>query len=133
MIVDDEPFNIFAIQSLLTNWGIPSESVGSGSEALETIQDRVRLVRQEKASMFRLILLDYCMPNLNGIQTATAIRAICNNLSDDDCPIPQPFICCCTSYTEDNFKNEAINVGMNDFLTKPVSSKQLKELLSDLT
>ena len=36
-----------------------------------------------------------------------------------------PYICCCTAYMEATFKREALAAGMNNFLTKPVSSEDL--------
>ena len=41
-----------------------------------------------------------------------------------------PYICCCTAYSEEQFKNAAFDAGMNHFLTKPISMDNLENLLT---
>ena len=103
LVVDDEPINILALSGMLANKGFDSEEAKCGQEAIQAVERRIELVKEGKADMFRLILLDYCMPDWDGPQTACAIRALCNQTADV-CSIPQPFICCCTAYTEEKFK-----------------------------
>ena len=44
--------------------------------------------------------------------------------------IAMPYICCCTAYAEASFKRRAIEAGMDNFLTKPMSYKDLTTVLS---
>ena len=41
-----------------------------------------------------------------------------------------PFICCATAYGEAGYKRRAMDAGMNKFLTKPISSDDLVDLLT---
>ena len=76
MIVDDEPINIEFISLILGEMNIVADSALSGMEALEKIKKRISLVLSGKALMYKLILLDYCMPVMEGPETALEIRQV---------------------------------------------------------
>ena len=44
-----------------------------------------------------------------------------------------PFLCCCTAYAEATFKRQALQAGMDQFLTKPIKLSELNEILKNLT
>ena len=81
--------------------------------------------------MYKIILLDYSMPEMDGPNVAAEIRFIFqqNTLLGED---QIPYICCCTAYTETSFKQKAIAAGMDHFLIKPVKSSELAEILKFL-
>ena len=74
LIVDDCYFNSTAIESLLDQFNMKSEICEDGSKALEQIRMRV----STKKPMYRLILMDYSMPVLDGPRCTTAIRCYLN-------------------------------------------------------
>ena len=74
--------------------------------------------------MFKLILLDFSMPDLNGPEVAKLIRQIVNEAG-----MEQPYICCCTAYTDPSYGKIAIEAGMDSVMTKPITSNELKQLL----
>ena len=76
MIVDDEPVNIEFAGLILGAMNIAADSALSGTEALEKIKKRIGLVLSGKARMYKLILLDYCMPVMEGPETSLAIRQV---------------------------------------------------------
>mmetsp|Transcript_22829 Transcript_22829/g.30441 ORF Transcript_22829/g.30441 Transcript_22829/m.30441 type:complete len:80 (-) Transcript_22829:57-296(-) len=71
-------------------------------------------------------MMDYSMPLMNGGEATRTIRELLFNAAPD---LPQPFICCMTSYVERNYKVEAYRAGMNGFLTKPIFKTGLRNLL----
>lgn len=73
--------------------------------------------------MYNLILCDFSMPEMDGPNTARAIRELLK-----DCLI-EPVICCCTAYTLASFEQIALEAGMDRFLTKPVTNEELNQLL----
>ena len=79
--------------------------------------------------MYKLILLDYSMPECDGPTATVEIRRLLGE--DQKAPI-QPFICCVTAYTGESFKQAALQYGMNDFLTKPISKDALEDLLGQV-
>ena len=80
--------------------------------------------------MYKLILLDYSMPEMDGPQVAFALGKLFKAsvmMTEDEIP----YICCLSAYTEAGFKSKAISSGMNDFMTKPITSEeQLQKLIN---
>ncbi|HEX7192215.1 MAG TPA: ATP-binding protein [Thermoanaerobaculia bacterium] len=64
LLVDDQPANLLALESILEEMGQNLVRAGSGQRALKELLDRE----------FAVILLDVQMPNLNGFETASLIR-----------------------------------------------------------
>ncbi len=74
LIVDDEMLNIEIVQILLIGKNIKTESALSGKQALEKIKKRAQLMQDNGGEMFKVILLDYCMTEMDGPETARQIR-----------------------------------------------------------
>ena len=55
--------------------GFGHDGANGGIEALDLIKRRFDLAVQGKAGMYKLILLDYSMPDMDGPQAARAIRS----------------------------------------------------------
>ena len=72
--------------------------MSSGAKAVEHI---AKLARNGR-SVYKVILCDFCMPELDGPQTTVQIRDVCRSLN-----IEQPFIACITAYDNDSFKKVA--------------------------
>ncbi len=66
--------NIEVIGLLLLGKQIMIESALSGPEALEKIKERAKFVKDGTDEMFKIILLDYCMPEVDGPETSKLIR-----------------------------------------------------------
>ncbi len=65
LLVDDRPENLIALESVLSDLGQTLVTARSGMEALKHV------LREE----FAVILLDVQMPEMDGFETATMIRA----------------------------------------------------------
>lgn len=87
-------------------------SVTSAEEALEIFKQN---------SNFDLILTDYLLPGLNGIEFARKILQIKSKV---------PFILI-TSYVDMQFLIEAINVGITQFVSKPIQFKLLRNAINN--
>ena len=66
---------------------------------MKAVQDRVIAVLEGKASMYKVILLDYSMPDMDGPQVSIKVREITKSTG-----LAEPFICCCTAYTEAGYR-----------------------------
>ena len=51
----------------------------SGREALEIVMARIQLVANEEAPMFKIILMDYMMPEMNGPMTVKRMKKLFEN------------------------------------------------------
>ena len=74
LIVDDEPINIDILLALIFAEEMLSDAALSGYEALDMVKKRCKLVKSGQAQPYKLIIIDYSMPVMSGIQAATAIR-----------------------------------------------------------
>src|SRR5918992_2233719 len=107
LIVDDEPFNVDYLEQELEDLGYETVSAGNGQEALERVA----------AEAPDLILLDIMMPIMDGF-------TVCRILKDNDDTRLNPIvIMTALDGIEDRIKG--IEVGADDFLTKPVNQRQL--------
>lgn len=75
---------------------------------------------EQGLSLFRglnhdIVLTDIMMPRLNGLEMARAIRVIS----------PETQIVCMTAFSDTNCLIEAIDIGVNQFVLKPVELRQL--------
>ena len=58
--------NIEVMKTMLEHQYIEIDQAISGSIALNLIKERIRLVQEENAPMYKIILLDYSMPEMDG-------------------------------------------------------------------
>ena len=105
LIVDDEPFNLDLLEQELADLGYPSERAGDGKQALQKI-DKLEP---------DLVLLDYRMPEMNGIDVLREIRQ-----RRKDLPVIM-----ITAYGTIDVAVEAVKAGADDFVTKPFDSEHL--------
>lgn len=71
-----------------------------------------------------LILSDINMPGMSGLELLGKIKGNYKN--------PPPVVMMVTAYGDENNFNEANRLGADDFLTKPVDFKMLKEKLKNM-
>ena len=121
--------NIEVISALLREENVTIVSAYNGVEALEIMEKRIELVEKRLAPMFKIVLLDYSMPEMDGPTTAEEMWKLYRKSSIITDEKLQPYICCCTSYEDEEYKSKAIAAGMNYFLTKPISYDILLQLL----
>ena len=127
LIVDDETLNIEVIGLLLLGKKIVTESALSGREAFEKIKERAKFVRNGSDEMFKIILLDYCMPEIDGPETAKMIRKYIEEEG-----LIQPHISCCSAYNEETYVNRAFESGMDSFISKPVTLEQILKMMGSM-
>jgi CheY-like chemotaxis protein len=72
-----------------------------------------------------LILSDINMPGMSGLELLRRIR--------ENAPAPPPFIVMITAYGDPEKQEEAMRLGANDFLNKPLDFSTLKQKLVDMS
>lgn len=125
LVVDDNGSAQKTIQEYLRSFTFKSSIVISGQEALEAIR------RAIKESMpYQLIVLDYEMPDMDGIETANKIGEIILHEFPDVAP---PKIILLSAFQEENdLENLAKQAGVDACLSKPVDRSFLFDSIMGL-
>lgn len=105
LIVDDEPFNLDLLEQELADQGYLVDSAGGGKEALEKVE----------LSQPDLVLLDYMMPDLNGIEVLERMREAGHQ-------VPVIIV---TAYGTIERAVQAMKAGACDFIPKPFDSEHI--------
>jgi CheY-like chemotaxis protein len=110
LVVDDNPFMRNVVRGLLANIGVKKVlDAGDGIAALDVIRQ----------SAPDIVVLDWEMPLLNGPELVRIVR------SPGVFPTPDIPIIMLTAHGERWRIVEAVKLGVNEFLCKPVSAKAL--------
>ncbi|MEI7725177.1 MAG: response regulator [Bacteroidota bacterium] len=117
LVVDDNQTNLKIMKDMLTYWGIDSTICSNGKEALELIQKA-----NEKKHYFDLVIVDMCMPDMDGIAVAEKIRENQNMHR-------KPVIFMYSSIERNNVIEKSKELGIEKYLTKPVKMKDFYDLL----
>ena len=84
MIVDDQVFQAEMLQHQLGVFGIEADVALGGEEALELVSKRLKLMRENPGvSNYRLIFMDYSMPDMDGVSTSINIHKLLNEFGID--------------------------------------------------
>ncbi len=106
LVVDDDPIACEHALAILEEVGIRSDACNSGREALDMVE-----VSNAKHDAYNLVLLDWKMPEMDGLEVAKEIRKRFDN---------QTTILILTSYCWDEIADEALQLGVDSFIAKPL-------------
>ncbi|TXE12774.1 response regulator [Seonamhaeicola algicola] len=115
LVVEDNKMNQMVMRKILN--GFPNTSfaiVNNGQEALDAL----------KQNVYDLVLMDLQMPIMDGYEATEIIRNGVNGIKNN---IP---IIAVTADAMQETKTKVLNLGMNDYLTKPVNKALLLEKIN---
>ena len=115
LVVDDDELLGKAAMDVLKSIGIKAEWALSGEKAIELV-----IQHHKKRDDYQIILLDWKLPGMNGIQAAKEIR---RNLGDE---VPILLI---SAYDWSEFEAEAREAGISGFISKPLFKSTLYHAL----
>ena len=118
LLVDDDGDVGTEAAALLREFGMEAESVTSGEAAV----DKVRAALDEERPL-DIIILDWKMPGMDGLETAKAIRSI---VKDD------VLILILSAYDWSAIEEEAAQYGITAFISKPLFKSKLYRTLMDV-
>ena len=113
LVIDDDPVAGEHAKLVLEQAGISVELASSGEEGIGMV--RLRHVRHEP---YNLILVDWKMPDMDGVETTRRIREIVGNESA---------IIILTAYKWDDILDEAVSAGVDSFIAKPLFAANVLE------
>ena len=115
LVVDDDELLCRTAMDALKSIGIKAEWTLSGEKAIELV-----IEHHKKREDYQIILLDWKLPGMNGIQAAREIR---RNLGDE---VPILLI---SAYDWSEFEAEAREAGISGFISKPLFKSTLYHAL----
>ncbi|HEX6703243.1 MAG TPA: ATP-binding protein [Albitalea sp.] len=116
LVAEDNGVNQILIKAILDQMGHYSDIVANGIEA----------VRQVQAGHYDLVLMDIQMPEMDGEAATRAIRSLENGVSG----IP---IIAMTANAMVEHREAYLASGMDDYVSKPISSKALAAAIARVT
>ncbi|MCM1325065.1 MAG: DegV family EDD domain-containing protein [Bacteroidales bacterium] len=116
LIVDDNPMNCMVVKKLLEHTKVQVDTAKSGAECLEMTASK----------FYHVILMDYLMPEMDGVQTLKLLRKQENGLCRDSAVT----VLSANSFTEAGrfFKED----GFDAYLEKPIQGDALEEAILKL-
>jgi CheY-like chemotaxis protein len=112
LIVDDDVRNVFALTSVLEGRGMHVVFAENGREGVECLEANADI---------DLVLMDLMMPEMDGYEATSAIRA-----RPDHQALP---IIALTAKAMQGDRERSIAAGASDYITKPVDTDQLLSLM----
>ena len=118
LVVDDDVDVCIEVKELMSDTGVTVDYATGGHEALDKIK-----VAQDGKTKYDIVVLDWQMPEMDGLQVAHHIREI---ISPD---LPIMFL---TSYNFEEIEEEARETGIQAFLPKPFFVSNFRNAVAKL-
>jgi len=112
LLVDDSVINLAVISSMLTTVGHRVDLAVCGVDAIKAVSDK----------NYDLILMDVSMPDMSGLEATKIIR---QSTGINNAPI-----IAITAHALAGYKEQCLAAGMNGYLTKPISQKDLLSIIN---
>jgi len=106
LIVDDEEVAAEHARIVLEEVGITADTCQNGREAMHMLE-----VQHTKHEAYNLVLLDWKMPEMDGLEVAREIRKRYDS---------ETTVIILTSFNWDEIMDEALHIGVDSFLAKPL-------------
>ena len=118
LVVDDNPSAREILTHILQSFSFQATQVSSGEEALKELEDA------DSEKRYDLVLLDWKMPGMNGIDTAKRIKTLVNGKI--------PAILMISAFGREEIVKKAESIGIDAFLTKPVNESLLFDTIMEI-
>ena len=116
LVADDDTNTCLSVCSMLREIGMRPDWTNYGKEAVIRAKEAV-----DQADVFRVFIIDWLMPDLNGIEAVRRIRKVIG----DDAPI-----IILTAYDWADIEEEAKEAGVTAFCSKPLFMSELRDVLA---
>jgi CheY-like chemotaxis protein len=117
LLVEDNEINQKLLIRILEKWGHTVVLACNGKEALSVLEER----------QFNVVLMDVQMPEMDGFEATALIR---EKEKKTGSHVP---IVAMTAHATEGYYEKCINAGMDAYVSKPIQSKKLLEVIDNLS
>ncbi len=114
MVVDDEKSILESIEEFLKDYGYKVTTFSNGATAFEEFK--------KSPDEFDLVITDMTMPHMTGDKLSAGVLKIRKDIP----------IILCTGYNENISKDKALELGIKQYIQKPIDSEELVSLIREL-
>ena len=114
LVVDDNKLNIKVASKIFKELNIEVDEANSGFECIDKI---------ENGNKYDIIFMDIMMPKMSGVETLKKLK------NNKDFSIP---VVALTADAMEGKSNKYIEVGFDDYITKPINRDKLNQILNKL-
>lgn len=111
LVVDDNPVNVKILKGLLIHYEIDADTALSGQEAVDKVKEHE----------YDMIFMDHMMPQMSGDEALDIIRRIPGR--------EKSVVVAVTANAIRGMRDEFIKMGFDDYLSKPVETSKIEEIL----
>ncbi len=115
LVVDDNPVNVKILRGLMLHYEIDADTALSGQEAVDKASENT----------YDLIFMDHMMPEMNGEEALRLIRKLPDK---ERANVPVIVV---TANAIRGMRDEYIRKGFTDYLSKPVETPKIEQVLKD--
>ncbi|MCA9716831.1 MAG: response regulator, partial [Myxococcales bacterium] len=112
LLAEDNGVNQRVAQLSLQRLGVRADAVANGQEAVTAVRERP----------YDVVLMDVHMPVLDGLEATRQIRA--------DAGLRQPYIIAVTANATTQDRQECLDAGMDEYISKPFRLRELRRALT---
>ncbi|HOG49311.1 MAG TPA: response regulator [Lentisphaeria bacterium] len=116
LLAEDNVVNQKVVLAILNKLGYAVDIVSNGFEALE------RLRRHP----YQLVLMDVQMPGMDGLEATRLLRHPSSDVLNPAIPV-----IALTAHAVEGYREICRQAGMNDYVTKPITMKQIRRILDN--
>lgn len=121
LVVDDNTIARTVLTGTVKSLALNADAAESAAQAMEKIN-----IASKEGNPYHFVLIDYKMPNMNGFEAATVIKA-----NQQLCHIPHIVII--SAYHRDEISKAENNaLAVDEFMSKPINEERLFEIITNV-
>ena len=126
-------YNILLAEDYPTNQKVAMQHLIRAGYSVDLAEDGKKAVEMYKLKHYDLILMDIQMPEMGGFEANAQIRRIENSSIKRDQDQSGVVIIAMTANAMEGYREECINAGFDDYISKPIRKNELLSMISAWT
>ncbi len=126
-------YNVLLAEDYPTNQKVAMQHLIKAGYAVDLAVDGKKAVEMYKDKHYDLILMDIQMPEMSGFEATAHIRKLEKEAGKSEQDQSEIVIIAMTAHAMEGYREECINAGFDDYISKPIRKNDLLSLISDWT